>query len=132
MYLDAAEEKMLRAIVHFAAVSAAAGRPFVGEFRHYKISATRLQVNEEGVANVEARIVNRVSAGAQIRWGLVLAARGGDADLRGEFGVIAFEECRCNGVYVSIQCGIVPSLPHHVGNVTSYRGSRSGRRTSGG
>jgi len=38
MYLDAAEEKMLRAIVQSAVVSAAAGRPFVGEFRHYKIS----------------------------------------------------------------------------------------------
>ena len=132
MYLDAAEEKMLRAIVQSAVASAAAGHPFAGEFRHYRISATRLQVNEEGVAKVEARIVHRVGAGAQIRWGLVLAARGGDADLRGEFGVIAFEECRCNGVYVGIQCGIVPSLQHPAGNVTSYIGSRSGWWTSGG
>ena len=103
MYLDAAEEKMLRAIVQTAVAFAAAGCPFAGEFRHYKISATRLQVNEEGVAKVEARIVHRVSAGAQIRWGLVLAARGGDVDLRGEFGGIAFEECCCNGVCVGIQ-----------------------------
>ena len=132
MYLDAAEEKMLRAIVQSAVASAAAGRPFAGEFQHYRVSATRLQVNEEGVAKVEARIVHRVSAGAQIRWGLVLAACGGDADLRGEFGVIAFEGCRCNGMYVGIQCDIVSSLPHHAGNVTSYRGSRSGWRTSGG
>ena len=65
MYLDAAEEKMLRAIVHFAVVSAAAGYPFAGEFRHYRISATRLQVNEEGVAKVEARIVNGFGVGAQ-------------------------------------------------------------------
>ena len=68
MYLDAAEEKMLRAIVHSAVVSAAAGRPFAGEFRHYRISATRLQVNEEGVAQVEARIVQRFGAAAQTRW----------------------------------------------------------------
>ena len=65
MYLDAAEEKMLRAIVHSAVASAAAGRPFAGEFRHYRISATCLQVNEEGVAKVEARIVNGFGVGAQ-------------------------------------------------------------------
>ena len=57
MYLDAAEEKMLRAIVHSAIASAAAGCPFAGEFRHYRISATCLQVNEQGIARVEARIV---------------------------------------------------------------------------
>jgi len=65
MYLDAAEEKMLRAIVQSAVASAAAGRPFVGEFRHCRIRATRLQVNEEGVAEVEARIVNGFGVGAQ-------------------------------------------------------------------
>ena len=47
MYLDAAEEKMLRAIVQSAVAVAAGGRPFVGEFRHYVISATRLQVNDD-------------------------------------------------------------------------------------
>ena len=55
MYLDAAEEKMLRAIVHSAIASAAAGCPFAGEFRHYRISATCLQVNERGIARVEVR-----------------------------------------------------------------------------
>ena len=57
MFLDAAEEKMLRAIVQSAVDSAAAGCPFAGEFRQYRISATRLRVNEDGVAQVEARIV---------------------------------------------------------------------------
>ena len=75
MYLDAAEEKMLRAIVQSAVVAAAAGRSFAGEFRHYRISATCLQVNEQGVAQVEARIVHGSSIVVQIRRGLVLAAR---------------------------------------------------------
>ena len=75
MYLDAAEEKMLRAIVQSAVASAAAGRPFAGEFRHYKISATCLQVNEEGVAKVEARIVNGASIVVQIFQGSALADR---------------------------------------------------------
>jgi hypothetical protein len=110
MYLDGAEEKMLRAIVRSAIASAAAGRPFVGEFRHYWISTTRLQVNEEGIAEVEARIVHRVSTEARIRWKLVRAARGGDVDLRGELGVIAFEECPHDGVHVGILCGIVPQV----------------------
>ena len=65
MYLDAAEEKMLRAIVQSAVAAAAAGRPFAGEFRHYRISATRLQVNEEGVAKVEARIVDKFGVVSQ-------------------------------------------------------------------
>ena len=67
MYLDATEEKMLRAIVQSAVTSAAAGHPFTGDFRHFKISATRLRVNEEGVAQVEARIVYRLSTWVQIR-----------------------------------------------------------------
>jgi len=110
MYLDVAEEKMLRAIVRSAIASAAAGRPFVGEFRQFRVYATCLQVNEEGVAKVEARIVHRVSAEAPIRCGRVLAARGGDVDLRGELGVIAFEECRRDGVHVGILYGIVPQV----------------------
>lgn len=61
MDLDAAEEKMLRAIVQTAVASAAAGRSFVGEFRRYRISGTCLQVNESGVARVAVRI--RDSAG---------------------------------------------------------------------
>jgi len=123
MYLDAAEEKMLRAIVHSAIASAAAGCPFAGAFRHYRISATCLQVNENGVARVEARIVHRVSTGVQIRWGLILAARGGDVDPRAELGVIAYEERRRDGAHVGIHCGIVPGLPHQAGNVASYIGS---------
>ena len=67
MYLDAAEEKMLRAIVQSAVVEAAAGRSFAGEFHRYVISASCLQVNEHGIAHVEARIVHRVSTGVQIR-----------------------------------------------------------------
>jgi len=81
MYLDAAEEKMLRAIVQSAVAAAAAGHPFVGDFRHYRISATRLQVNAEGIAKVEARIVNGFGVAAQEHRRIVLtdpvnAARG--------------------------------------------------------
>jgi hypothetical protein len=56
MYLDAAEEKMLRAIVHSAVVEAAAGRSFVGEFHKYAISASCLHVNEQGCAQVDVSI----------------------------------------------------------------------------
>ena len=59
MDLDAAEEKMLRAIVQSAVVEAAAGRSFAGDFRHYRISATRLDVNEDGVAQVAVTIWHR-------------------------------------------------------------------------
>ena len=72
MYLDAAEEKMLRAIVNSAVVAAAAGRSFAGEFRRYRVSAACLQVNEQGVAQVEARIVYGGSIVAQIRSRVVL------------------------------------------------------------
>ena len=65
MYLDAAEEKMLRAIVHSAVASAAAGHPFAGEFRHYRISVVRLQLNADGIAKVVARIVNRFGVAAR-------------------------------------------------------------------
>ncbi len=74
MDLDAAEEKMLRAIVQSAVVEAAAGRSFAGEFHHYRISATCLQVNEQGVAQVEAGIVYGGSIVVQIRSRVVLAA----------------------------------------------------------
>lgn len=74
MYLDAAEEKMLRAIVQSAVVDAAAGRSFAGEFRHYVISANCLQVNEEGIAKVEARIVNGFGVTAQVHREIFLAA----------------------------------------------------------
>jgi len=70
VYLDAAEEKMLRAVVHSAVASAAAGRSFVGEFRHYMISATRLQVNDKGLAQVEVRIVHGVEIAVQVAWDL--------------------------------------------------------------
>ena len=72
MYLDAAEEKMLRAIVQSAVASAAGGRSFAGEFRHYVISAKCLQVNDEGLAQVEARVIHRVGTLVQIRWELTL------------------------------------------------------------
>ena len=75
MYPDAAEEKMLRAIVQSAVASAAAGCPFAGEFRYYRISATRLQVNESGVAKVAVRTLDRVGAAVQIFQGSVLADR---------------------------------------------------------
>ena len=74
MYLDAAEEKMLRAIVQSAVASAAAGHPFAGAFRHYRISAARLQVNAEGIAKVEARIVNGFGVAAQEHREILLAA----------------------------------------------------------
>ena len=73
MYLDAAEEKMLRAIVQSAIVAAAAGRSFAGSFRQYRISATCLQVNPQGVAQVEARIVHSVGTVVRIRSGFDLA-----------------------------------------------------------
>lgn len=56
MYLDAAEEKMLRAIVQSAVVAAAVGRPFAGEFHHFVVRATCLQVKEQGVAAVAVTI----------------------------------------------------------------------------
>lgn len=68
MYLDAAEEKMLRAIVHSAVASAAAGHPFAGEFRHYAIRAACLLVDENGVAKVAVRILDRVGALEQVLW----------------------------------------------------------------
>jgi hypothetical protein len=74
MYLDGEEERMLRAIVQTAVVAAAAGCPFAGEFCHYRISATCLQVNEQGVTQVEARIVYGGSIVVQIRSRVVLAA----------------------------------------------------------
>ena len=110
MFLDAAEEKMLRAIVQSAVASAAAGSPFSGAFRRYRISATRLQVNDEGMAQVEARIVHRVSAGVQIRLGLVLAAHDGDVDRRGGFAVVEFHAGRCDGVYVGTHVASTPPM----------------------
>ena len=75
MDLDAAEEKMLRAIVQTAVVEAAAGRSFAGKFRDYTISAACLQVNEQGVAQVEARILHATGPVIQIERGWVLAQR---------------------------------------------------------
>lgn len=59
MYLDGEEERMLRAIVQSAVVAAAAGCPFAGEFHHFVVRATRLQVNEHGVAKVTVTIWHR-------------------------------------------------------------------------
>jgi hypothetical protein len=72
MYLDATEEKMLRAIAHSAVVAAAAGRSFAGEFRQYKISATRLMVDAEGMTHVEVKIVRHIDAVGEIRRRFVL------------------------------------------------------------
>ena len=59
MDLDGEEERMLRAIVQTAVVAAAAGRPFAGEFHHFLVRATCLQVNEQGVAKVAVAIWQR-------------------------------------------------------------------------
>ncbi|MBK7079388.1 MAG: hypothetical protein IPH55_01210 [Betaproteobacteria bacterium] len=59
MYLDGEEERMLRAIVQAAVVAAAVGRPFAGEFHHFVVRATCLQVNEHGVAAVAVTIWHR-------------------------------------------------------------------------
>jgi len=75
MYLDASEEKMLRAIVHSAVVSAAAGGSFVGEFRQYRVCATCIQVNESGLAKVALSVLDDVGNMAQICRGLVLVDR---------------------------------------------------------
>ena len=76
MDLDGEEEKMLRAIVQSAVVAAAAGRPFAGEFRHFVVRATRLQVNEQGVAAVAVTIWHRRRCpGAGTLRGLALPTR---------------------------------------------------------
>ena len=77
MYLDGEEERMLRAIVEAAVVEAAAGRSFAGEFHHYVISASCLQVDEHGVAQVEARIAHAGRIVVRIRWRAVPATREG-------------------------------------------------------
>ena len=110
MDLDAAEEKMLRAIVQTAAAEAAAGRSFAGDFRHYRISATRLDVNEDGVAQVGARIVQRFGTAAQTCCDLVLADRVGEADRREEFAVVAIGVSRRDGVHIGVHCASVPSF----------------------
>jgi hypothetical protein len=99
MYLDAAEEKMLRAIVQLAVASAAAGRPFAGEFRHFRISAKCLRVNERGVAQVEARIVH-IGTAVQTCCDFALTAHISAVDHQGEFTVIALGACRRDGVDV--------------------------------
>jgi hypothetical protein len=57
MYLDSAEEKMLRAIVRSAVAEAAAGRPFRGTFRGILITARGTRGDEHGIAQIEARIL---------------------------------------------------------------------------
>ena len=61
MYLDSAEEKMLRAIVRSAVAEAAAGRPFRGTFRGILITARGTRGNESGIAQIEARVIQGVS-----------------------------------------------------------------------
>jgi hypothetical protein len=59
MDLDAAEEKMLRAIVQSAVIAAAAGQPFAGEFHRFAVRASCLHVDQHGVAEVGATICRR-------------------------------------------------------------------------
>jgi hypothetical protein len=73
MYLDAAEEKMLRAIVRSAVAEAAAGRPFRGTFRGILITARGTRGNESGIAQIEARVTQGVSTLIKICSGAVLA-----------------------------------------------------------
>ena len=76
MYLDAAEEKMLRAIVQTAVVEAAAGHPFNGVFRGVLVSARRFGCGIEVVAaEYEPRIILSVGRFVQIRRWCVVAAR---------------------------------------------------------
>jgi hypothetical protein len=81
MYLDGEEERKLRAIVQTAVVTAAAGRSFAGEFHHVMVRATRLQVNEQGVAKVAVTIRHRGVALARAHCGVSLCelASRGDA-----------------------------------------------------
>jgi hypothetical protein len=74
MYLDAAEEKMLRAIVRSAVAEAAAGRPFRGTFRGILITARSSRGDESGIEQIEARIVQGVSTVIKICSEAVLAA----------------------------------------------------------
>ena len=74
MYLDAAEEKMLRAMVQSAVVAAAAGYPFFGEFHHFAVSASRLRVNEHGVAEVGATICRTGIGLVRVTCGVALYA----------------------------------------------------------
>lgn len=76
MYPDAAEEKMLRAIVQSAVVAAAAGRPFSGEFHRFAINAACLQLNTQGVAEVGATICRRGITLARLRCTVALHERG--------------------------------------------------------
>ena len=82
MYLDGEEERMLRAIVQSAVVAAAAGRPFAGEFHHFVVRATCLQVNEQGVAAVAVTIWHRGRMVADARC-VVSRAVGDDVVARG-------------------------------------------------
>ena len=66
MYLDAAEEKMLRAIVQSAVAEAAAGRPFHGTFRGILVRARGIPADEYEVARIEARIVQELSTVVKI------------------------------------------------------------------
>ncbi len=56
MYLDAEEERMLRAIVQSAVVAAAAGCPFAGAFHRFVVRVTCLQVNDQGMAALAVAI----------------------------------------------------------------------------
>jgi hypothetical protein len=72
MDLDAAEEKMLRAIVQTAIAEAAAGRPFAGVFRGYRIGASQLLRNDHEWVQVEPSIIHRLYLSDRDSQGLVL------------------------------------------------------------
>jgi hypothetical protein len=65
MFLDEPGEKMLRAIVLSALAEAAGGRTFCGKFHRYVISASRLHVDADGLACIEAKIVREGNAAVQ-------------------------------------------------------------------
>ncbi len=56
MYLDVAEEKMLRAIMQSAVAAASTGHSFIGQFRRFVISAKRFDVHESGVVEVAVTV----------------------------------------------------------------------------
>ena len=74
MYLDAAEERMLWAIVQSAVVAAAAGYPFFGEFHRFAVRASCLCVHEHGVAEVRVTICRTGMRLVQLTCGVALFA----------------------------------------------------------
>ena len=82
MYLDAEEERMLRAIVQSAIVAAAAGRSFAGAFHHFVVRADYLHVNDHGMAALAVAIWHHGRMVADARC-VVSRAFGDDVVARG-------------------------------------------------